>query len=94
MLLELLSGLLSAAVLSGAASAESDLGAAVQNPISSLINVPLKFTFDNGAANGDAGFLNIQPVNLRTEDYYNVVRPAGGPEWTIGFTVQFLFPKS
>ena len=55
MLLELLSGLLSAAVLSGAASAESDLGAAVRNPISSLINVPLKFTLDNGAANGDAG---------------------------------------
>jgi len=35
-----------------------------------------------------------QPVNLRTEAYYNVVRPTNGPEWTIGFTVQFLFPKS
>lgn len=44
------------------AVAEGDLRSAVQNPISSLISVPFKFTFDSGADNGDAAILNIQPV--------------------------------
>jgi hypothetical protein len=35
-----------------------------------------------------------QPVNLRAEGYYNVERPDSAPKWTVGFTVQFLFPKS
>jgi hypothetical protein len=39
-----------------------DLRSAVQNPISSLISVPLKFTFDYGAENGEATILNINPV--------------------------------
>ena len=39
-----------------------DLRSAVQNPISSLISLPFKFTFDYGAENGEASFLNIQPV--------------------------------
>jgi hypothetical protein len=39
-----------------------NLRAAVQNPISSLISLPLKFTFDYGAPNGGASFMNIQPV--------------------------------
>ena len=39
-----------------------NLRAAVQNPISSLISLPFKFTFDYGAPNGEASFLNIQPV--------------------------------
>ncbi len=34
-----------------------------------------------------------QPVNIRAEAYYNVERPASAPEWSVGFTVQFLFPK-
>ncbi|MBT8134169.1 MAG: hypothetical protein KJO03_06640, partial [Gammaproteobacteria bacterium] len=39
-----------------------DLRAATQNPISSMYSLPFKFTFDNGADNGDANILNIQPV--------------------------------
>ena len=31
-----------------------DLRSAVQNPIGSLISVPFKFSFDNGAPNGKA----------------------------------------
>lgn len=62
-------------------------------------------TYDWEAASGDeltlplgGGFGKLvkfgqQPVNLRTEAYYNVVRPSQAPKWTIGFTVQFLFPK-
>ena len=39
-----------------------DLRAAVQNPVGALISLPFKFTFDYGASNGEASFLNIQPV--------------------------------
>jgi len=40
MLRRLLTSLLSAALLSGTASAEKNLAGAVQNPISSLVSVP------------------------------------------------------
>ncbi len=40
----------------------SDLARAAQNPISSLISLPMQFTFDNGADNGKANILNVQPV--------------------------------
>ena len=39
-----------------------DLRAAVQNPVGSLISVPFKSTWDSGAANGGAYFMNFQPV--------------------------------
>lgn len=39
-----------------------DLRSAVQNPISSLISLPFELNFDNGADNGNANFVNIQPV--------------------------------
>jgi hypothetical protein len=32
-------------------------------------------------------------MNARIESYYNAVRPDGAPKWTIGFTIQFLFPR-
>jgi|GEM_PF-3563973 len=41
---------------------KGDLRAAAQNPISSLISLPLKLTVDTGAKNGDAQILNINPV--------------------------------
>jgi hypothetical protein len=50
-----------------------DLRSAVQNPISSLISLPFKFTFDDGAPNGDATFLNIQPVLPITVGEWNLV---------------------
>ncbi len=50
-----------------------DLRSAVQNPISSLISLPFKLTFDNGADNGDAEFLNIQPVVPVTVGNWNLV---------------------
>jgi hypothetical protein len=33
------------------------------------------------------------PVNMQLASYYNVVHPTFGPEWTVRFQVQFLFPK-
>ena len=53
-----------------------DLRSAVQNPISSLISLPFKFTFDDGAPNGDADFLNINPVVPVTVGEWNLVNRA------------------
>ena len=53
-----------------------DLRSAVQNPISSLISLPFKFTFDYGAPNGEASFLNIQPVFPVTVGNWNLVNRA------------------
>ena len=43
-------------------AAGGDLRAAVQNPVGALISVPFKSTWDSGAANGNAYFMNFQPV--------------------------------
>jgi hypothetical protein len=45
----------------------------VQNPISSLVSLPFKFNFDYGAPNGEASFLNIQPVYPVTVGNWNLV---------------------
>lgn len=50
-----------------------DLRSAVQNPISSLYSLPFKFTFDYGADNGEASFLNVQPVLPVTVGEWNFV---------------------
>ncbi|MCP3880257.1 MAG: neuromedin U [Sulfitobacter sp.] len=55
------------------AQAGGDLRAATQNPISSMISLPFKFSFDNGADNGDANMLNIQPVIPVTAGDWNLV---------------------
>jgi hypothetical protein len=61
---------------SKAAQSGADLRSAVQNPISSLISLPFKFNFDYGASNGEAGFLNIQPVIPVTVGKWNLVSRA------------------
>ena len=58
------------------AQEKEDLRAKVQNPISSLISLPFKFTFDYGAPNGEASFLNIQPVIPVTVGDWNLVNRA------------------
>jgi len=50
-----------------------DLRAATQNPISAMYSLPFKFSFDNGADNGNANFLNIQPVLPATVGDWNLV---------------------
>ena len=66
---------------------ETDLRSAVQNPISSLISVPFKFTFDFEAENGDAQFVNIQPVVPLSFGDWNIVNrlivPIGGVDGPI-----------
>ena len=62
--------------VSGASAQDDSLRAAVQNPISSLVSVPLKFSFDNGAPNGRANFVNLQPVIPATVGNWNLVSRA------------------
>ena len=72
----LLAGAVALSGLGRLAQAEEnggDLRSAVQNPISSLISLPFKFTFDYGAENGEASFLNIQPVLPVTVGDWNLV---------------------
>jgi len=81
-------GILSSCVLTGVltccsafaqeddASGGGDLRSAVQNPISSLISLPFKLTFDRGADNGDGTILNINPVVPVTVGDWNLVNRA------------------
>jgi hypothetical protein len=62
--------------LSSISIANGDLRSAVQNPISSLISIPLKFTFDYGAENGDGTILNVNPVVPITVGDWNLVNRA------------------
>ena len=54
----------------------ADLRSAVQNPISSLVSLPFKFTFDYGANNGDGTIMNINPVVPVTVGEWNLVNRA------------------
>ena len=47
-----------------------------------------------GGGFGRVFLLGRQPINASLEGYYNVEKPDHiGPEWTIRFTIQFLFPR-
>jgi hypothetical protein len=50
-----------------------DLRAAVQNPVGAMYSLPFKFNFDYGAPNGEASFLNIQPVIPITVGDWNYI---------------------
>ena len=50
-----------------------DLAAKTQNPVGAMYSVPFKFTFDYGADNGEATFLNINPVIPVTVGDWNLI---------------------
>jgi hypothetical protein len=50
-----------------------DLAAKTQNPVGAMYSLPLKFTFDYGADNGEVTFLNIQPVIPVTVGDWNLI---------------------
>ena len=58
------------------AQGSGDLAAKVQNPVSSLISLPFKFTADFGAPNGSAYFLNVNPVVPVTVGNWNLINRA------------------
>lgn len=68
--------------------AGGDMRSAVQNPISSLISLPLKLTFDSGAANGDATIFNVNPVIPVTVGDWNLVHRALIPVASVDGAIQ------
>jgi len=56
-----------------AAGGVGDLAAKTQNPVGAMYSVPFKFTFDYGADNGEATFLNINPVIPVTVGDWNLI---------------------
>ena len=50
-----------------------DLAAKTQNPVGAMYSLPFKFTFDYGADNGEATFLNINPVIPVTVGDWNLI---------------------
>jgi len=76
-------------------SGGGDLAAKTQNPVGAMYSLPFKFSFDSGASNGEAYFLNIQPVIPITVGDWNLINRViiplidtpGGPDkiiWGIG----------
>lgn len=53
-----------------------DLRSKVQNPVSSMISLPLKFTADFGAPNGSAYIFNVNPVVPLTFGNWNFINRA------------------
>ena len=58
---------------SGKAAGGGDLAAKTQNPVGAMYSLPLKFTFDYGADNGEATFLSVQPVIPVTVGDWNLI---------------------
>ncbi len=46
-----------------------------------------------GGGAGKLFTIGKQAMNTRVEAYANVVKPDGAPDWTLSWTLQFLFPK-
>ena len=52
------------------------------------------WTVPIGGGFGRVFLLGRQPINASLQGFYNVVNPDNiGPDWTIRFTIQFLFPR-
>lgn len=56
-----------------------DLAAKTQNPVGAMYSLPFKFSFDYGADNGEATFLNIQPVIPITVGNWNLINRVIAP---------------
>ena len=55
-----------------------ELAAKTQNPVGAMQSLPFKFSFDYGADNGKASFLNIQPVLPQTIGEWNLIHRITG----------------
>jgi len=52
-----------------------------------------RWTVPLGAGVGKIFHFGRLPVNMQLGAYYNVIAPDNGPDWTIRFQIQFMFPK-
>lgn len=46
-----------------------------------------------GAGAGKIFRIGKQPMNMNMQAFYNVVKPNLGPDWSLRFQLQFMFPK-
>jgi hypothetical protein len=65
--------LMGSTALASEQSGDEDLAAKTQNPVGAMYSLPFKFAFDYGADNGEATFLNIQPVIPVTVGNWNLI---------------------
>ena len=59
--------------VSGQNTGGDELAAKTQNPVGAMYSLPFKFSFDYGADNGEASFLNIQQVLPQTIGEWNLI---------------------
>ena len=52
-----------------------------------------RWTVPLGGGFGKLLKVGRQPITSRVAAYYNVDKPETGPDWSLSFTVQFLFRK-
>jgi hypothetical protein len=52
-----------------------------------------RWTVPLGGGVGKLFKIGNQAMNVRTEAYYNVEKPDGAPDWSLSWTLQFLFPR-
>jgi hypothetical protein len=52
-----------------------------------------RWTVPVGAGVGRVFKIGKQPLNARTQIFNNVLRPNGGPAWTLQTQIQFVFVK-
>jgi hypothetical protein len=51
------------------------------------------WTVPLGGGFGKIFRIGNQPMNAQLQGFYNVEHPQFGPEWSLRFQLQFLFPK-
>ncbi len=52
-----------------------------------------RWTVPIGGGGGRLIKVGKQPVDISLKGYWNAVHPDAGPDWSLAFTVKFLFPK-
>jgi len=83
------------AVVSAQAQGESseELAKKLQNPVASLISLPLQSNWDFGVGHADAMRFTLNRSSSPSGGATMRSAPSGDPNWGIWFTVAFLFPK-
>jgi len=50
-----------------------------------------RWTVPLGGGFGKLSYIGSLPVSLSLQSFYNIVKPAGGPDWTLNIQLAFLF---
>ena len=53
-----------------------------------------RWTIPLGGGGGKIFKIGNQMMNAKLEAYYNLESPKAGPDWSMSFMLQFLFPRS